>query len=57
MPPAPSLDLEEHVRDEHSTYTWLLDAMMQRPGFTISAAEYSDDGIDAKYVLRASDGE
>lgn len=47
-------ELEEHVRDEHSTYTWLLEAMMQRAGFTISAAEYSDDGIDAKYVLRAS---
>lgn len=46
-------ELEEHVRDEHSTYTWVLEAMMQRVGFTISAADYSEDGIDAKYVLRA----
>lgn len=50
-------ELEEHVRDEHSTYTWLLEAMMQRVGFTIDAAEYSDDGIDAKYVLLATHSE
>jgi len=47
-------ELEEHVRDEHSTYTWLLEAMMQRTGFTIEDAEYSDDGIFAKYVLRST---
>jgi ubiquinone/menaquinone biosynthesis C-methylase UbiE len=45
-------ELEEHVRDEHSTFTWLLEAMMRRTGFTILEAEYSDDGIFAKYVLR-----
>lgn len=45
-------ELEEHVRDEHSTYTWLLEAMMSRSGFTIDLAEYSEDGIFAKYVLR-----
>lgn len=46
-------DIEEHVRDEHSTFSWLLEPMMQRCGFAIEAAEYSDDGIFAKYVLRA----
>lgn len=46
-------ELEEHVRDEHSTYTWLLEARVQRAGFEIRAAEYSDGGIDAKYVLLA----
>ena len=45
-------ELEEHVRDEHSTYTWLLEAMLRRTGFTIDLAEYSEDGIFAKYVLR-----
>lgn len=45
-------ELEEHVRDENSTYTWLLEAMIQRVGFTIEEAEYSGDGIFAKYVLR-----
>ena len=28
-------DIEEHVRDEHSTFTWLLEAMMERSGFRI----------------------
>lgn len=47
-------ELEEHVRDEHSTFTWLLEPMVQRCGFAIEDAEYSDDGIFATYVLRRS---
>jgi len=46
-------EMEEHVRDEHSTFTWLLEPMFERAGFTIEAAEYSDDGFDARYILRA----
>lgn len=46
-------DLEEHVRDEHSTFTWLLEPMMGEAGFSIEDAEYDNDGIFAKYVLRA----
>ncbi|HET9060889.1 MAG TPA: class I SAM-dependent methyltransferase [Acidimicrobiales bacterium] len=45
-------ELEEHVREEHSTYTWLLEAMIERTGFAIEDAEYSDNHIFAKYVLR-----
>lgn len=45
-------ELEEHVRDEQSTFSWLLEPMLQRAGFAIDVAEYSDDGIFAKYVLR-----
>lgn len=33
-------DLEEHVRDEHSTFTWLLEPMIQRSGFRIERATY-----------------
>lgn len=47
-------ELEEHVRDEHSTFSWLLEPMIQRSGFEIEEAVYSDDGIFAKYVARAS---
>ena len=47
-------ELEEHVRDEHSTFTWLLEPMIERAGFTIETATYSGDGIDAQYVLRAA---
>lgn len=45
-------DLEEHVRDEHSTYSWLLEPMIQRAGFVVEEVEYSADGIFAQYVLR-----
>lgn len=47
-------ELEEHVRDEHSTFTWLLEPMIERAGFEIAVRECSDDGILAKYLLRAS---
>lgn len=46
-------DLEEHVRDEHSTFTWLLEPMMERTGFRIEDTTYSVDGIFAEYVARA----
>ena len=45
-------DLEEHVRDENSTYSWLFEPMMKRSGFEIEEALYSDDGIYAQYMLR-----
>jgi ubiquinone/menaquinone biosynthesis C-methylase UbiE len=45
-------DLEEHVRDEHSTYTWVFEALAQRAGFVLEDATYSDDGIFAKYIFR-----
>jgi len=47
-------ELEEHVRDEHSTFTWILEPMMRRCRFEIDHAERSDDGIFAKYLLRAT---
>lgn len=46
-------ELEEHVRDEHSTFTWLLEPMLARVGFEIVTAERSEDGIFARYVARA----
>ena len=46
-------ELEEHVRDEHSTFTWLLEPMIERAGFEIAKAERSADEIFAKYLLRA----
>lgn len=46
-------ELEEHVRDEHSTFSWLLEAMLERSGFAIEDVSYSEDGIFARYVARA----
>jgi ubiquinone/menaquinone biosynthesis C-methylase UbiE len=47
-------ELEEHVRDEHSTFTWVLEPMIERAGFEIAQAVRSEDGIFAGYVLRAA---
>lgn len=47
-------EYEEHVREEHSTFTWLLEPMFAHAGFTVEAAEHSEDGIFAKYLLRAT---
>jgi ubiquinone/menaquinone biosynthesis C-methylase UbiE len=46
-------ELEEHVRDEHSTFSWILEPMIVRSGFEIVQAEYSEGKIFAKYLLRA----
>jgi ubiquinone/menaquinone biosynthesis C-methylase UbiE len=46
-------ELEEHVRDEHSTFTWLLEPMIERSGFEIVDIDYTPDGVFAAYVLRA----
>ncbi len=32
-------ELEEHIRDESSTFTWLLEPMIERAGFTIETSE------------------
>jgi ubiquinone/menaquinone biosynthesis C-methylase UbiE len=42
-------ELEEHVRDEHSTFTWLLEPMIEKAGFAIEQADYSEDRIFAHY--------
>jgi ubiquinone/menaquinone biosynthesis C-methylase UbiE len=47
-------ELEEHVRDEHSTFTWILEPIIERSGFAIERVEHSPDGVFSKYVLRAA---
>lgn len=46
-------DIEEHIRDEQSTFTWILEPIVEASGFQIEEAEYSADGIVAEYVARA----
>jgi ubiquinone/menaquinone biosynthesis C-methylase UbiE len=45
-------ELEEHVRDEHSTFTWLLEPMIERCGFEIEDVDRSPDGFFASYIAR-----
>jgi SAM-dependent methyltransferase len=44
-------ELEEHVRDEHSTFTWLLEPMLERAGFRIEDADHLG-GVSARYLCR-----
>jgi hypothetical protein len=46
-------ELEEHVRDENSTFTCPLEPMMHRAGLAIEKVMPSEDGIFAQYLLRA----
>jgi SAM-dependent methyltransferase len=43
-------ELEEHIRDEHSTFVWLLEPMIARAGFVIERADYSEDRVLAHYI-------
>lgn len=42
--------LAEHVREEHSTFTWLLEAMIERVGFEIRDRWLSPSGVYAAYT-------
>jgi SAM-dependent methyltransferase len=43
-------ELAEHVRDEHSTFTWLLEPMIERAGFDIIDVDRSASGVFARYI-------
>ena len=45
-------EIAEHVRDENSTFTWLLEPMIVRAGLEIADAAYSRDGMLAQYLCR-----
>jgi SAM-dependent methyltransferase len=46
-------EYEEHVRDEHSTFRWLLEPMLDRCGFDVDDVVWSPDRMEGRYVLRA----
>ena len=43
-------ELEAHLREEYSTFSWVLEPMMERAGFEIRQAEYDGSQIYAAYV-------
>jgi cyclopropane fatty-acyl-phospholipid synthase-like methyltransferase len=43
-------ELETHVRDEHSTFTWLLEPMLEQAGFEIADARHAPVGAYAAYT-------
>lgn len=50
----PRNELEAHMREEYSTFSWLLEAMLTHVGLTIEQVHYSASGIFAEYVCRRS---
>jgi hypothetical protein len=45
-------ELEEHVHQEHSTFSWLLEPMLERAGFELERASYDPLGVRAGYLCR-----
>ena len=43
-------ELETHLREEHSTFTWLFEPMLVQAGFEVRNATYSDSRIFAEYT-------
>jgi len=47
-------ELETHIREEFSTYSWLLEPMLARAGFEIRAAEQAPSRVFAAYTCLKS---
>jgi SAM-dependent methyltransferase len=45
-------ELAEHVREEHSTFTWFLEPMLERVGFDLLDRWMSPNGMYAAYTCR-----
>lgn len=45
-------ELAEHIRTEHSTFSWLLEPILARAGFDIIHRRYSENRIFAAYTCR-----
>lgn len=43
-------ELETHIRDEHSTFSWLLEPMLERAGFTIQDASHTESSVFSAYT-------
>ena len=46
-------EMDGHIRDEYTTYSWILEGMFERAGFEIVRGELTPDGMQAEYVCRA----
>jgi ubiquinone/menaquinone biosynthesis C-methylase UbiE len=43
-------ELETHLREEHSAFTWLFEEMLRQAGFSVREATYSDSRVYADYT-------
>jgi len=44
------VELETHLREEYSTYSWLLESMLKRSGFEITNVTHSPSRIFSAYT-------
>jgi len=42
-------EVATHIRDEHSTFDWIMESLLERAGFRIDTAEYGE-GFGATYI-------
>jgi hypothetical protein len=42
-------EVETHIRDEYSTFDWIMEGLLERAGFKIVNADYQDDFL-VKYL-------
>ena len=47
--PELAAEAEIHIREEYSTYDWVMEGLLKRTGFEIESAEYGD-GFQATYI-------
>lgn len=45
-------ELETHVRDEHSTFSWLLEPMLEHAGFAIEDVSHASSEVFSAYTCR-----
>ncbi|MEM9159746.1 MAG: class I SAM-dependent methyltransferase, partial [Verrucomicrobiota bacterium] len=45
------IDAEGHFRDEHSTYDWVMDGLLDRSGFSVTSRTF-EQGVLGTYVCR-----
>ncbi len=43
-------ELETHLREEYSTFSWLLEPMIERAGFTIQDAQHAPSRLYSTYI-------
>jgi hypothetical protein len=43
-------ELETHLRDEYSTFSWLLEPLIRQAGFEIEVVDYGTVGVHADYI-------
>jgi ubiquinone/menaquinone biosynthesis C-methylase UbiE len=43
-------ELETHLRDEYSTFSWLLEPLIRQAGFEIDASDYGTAAVHAAYT-------